>query len=104
MADPDTNKVENRIIILCSRLNLTPQDLSEIQSLIASDLDWEMIIKKANFEGVSPLLYSHLKKYKTRIPENAMKSLKERYIVTTARNIITYRRLTTLLQAIMSQG
>lgn len=104
MADPDTNKVENRIIILCSRLNLTPQDLSGIQSLIASDLDWEMIIKKANFEGVSPLLYSHLKKYKTRIPENAMKSLKERYILITARNISTYRRLTPLLQAINESG
>jgi len=90
----------NRLMILCSRLNLNSQVLSEIESILGLDLDWRKLIKKASDEGVSPLLFHNLKKFQSQIPESAVGQLKEIYILNTARNVHTYRKLKPLLQAI----
>lgn len=90
----------NKFIILCSRLNLNSRDLSEIESLLESDLNWKKIIKKANQEGVTALLYYNLKKYQSRIPQSTMEQLKKIYQINTARNVYTYRKIKPLLQEI----
>ncbi|MFB0564451.1 MAG: nucleotidyltransferase family protein [Candidatus Aminicenantaceae bacterium] len=97
---PATTPMINKLIVLCSRLNFSPQDSSKIEYLLESDSNWEQIIKKAAKEGVAPLLYHNLKKYRGEIPVFAMEQLKRKYQISTARNTYIYKNLKAPLQAI----
>jgi hypothetical protein len=90
----------NRLMILCSRLNPNSRDLSEIENILESELDWKRLLKKAADERVGPLLYHNLKKFKNQIPESAMEGLKKAYYLNTARNNYKYKKLEPLLEAI----
>jgi len=90
----------NKLIILCSRLNPNPKDISEIESLLDADLNWDKLIKKAAIEGVSPLLYRNLKQYHDKVPEEAMQNLRSMYLRNKAHNIYLYTKLKPFLKEI----
>ena len=90
----------NKLIILCSQLNPNAKDLSEIKSLLDEDISWNNLIKKATAEGVSPLLYRNLKKYKDKIPKDSLENLKAMYLRNIARNLYLYAKLKPFLKEI----
>lgn len=92
----------DRLLILCSRPNLGSQALSQIQSLLAPDLDWDKFIKKTSSEGTSPFLFTNLKQFANFIPASILGLLKEIYYTNTARNIYFYENLRPLFQEICS--
>ncbi len=90
----------DKLIILCSRLNPNSKDLSEIKNLLDADVNWNMLIKKAADEKVSPLLYRNLRKYQDKISELAIENLRSMYLRNKARNIYLYTKLKPFLKKI----
>jgi hypothetical protein len=90
----------NKFLILCSRLNLSSEVLSQMESLLESDLNWTELVEKSNEEGVGPLLYRNLRAFKERIPDASKVELRDMYNKNTARNMYLFQKVKPLLQAI----
>jgi hypothetical protein len=51
---------EERALLLTSRLDLRAQERAELELLLASDLDWERLVHKADWHEVAALVAHHL--------------------------------------------
>jgi len=83
----------NTLLILCSRLDLDHHSQSQITKILDSKPDWDQIIKRARQEGVGPLLFHHLKKFKSKIPSESFEHLKSLYVKSAAHGISLLRNI-----------
>src|ERR1700680_2173239 len=59
---PEELTNEYRLLLICARKVLTPQQLYQARSAISGGLDWNVLDRHARDHGLSPLLYSHLER------------------------------------------
>ncbi len=93
-----------RLLVLCSRLDPSPQDLVEINKILEQDPEWDWIENQAEGEGTSPLLYWNLRYFPQGVSEGRLERLKIRFLRNEARNVRLYRRLEPFLDAVRSSG
>jgi hypothetical protein len=93
-----------RLLVLCSRTEPGPETGPEFQALLASGPDWESILKRADEEGVLPLLYWNLRQRPEEVPPGVLERLRASYLRNLARNSQTSRELEPLLRAVRDSG
>lgn len=91
-------------VVLCSRLDLRPDILVQVESRISAGLNWDEVVKKAREDGVAALLFRHLKKYRGRIPDSALDLFKNFYYQNLARNLVFFQKLKPLFNEIEDSG
>ena len=50
---------EEKLLVICARLELTQTQLDELVALLAGPLDWEQVLYKAEWHDLSPLVFHH---------------------------------------------
>jgi len=97
-------EMTNEFIVRCSRSKLKPEQLIDIEKIISSGIDWRSTLSRAAHEGVLPFFSSNLKRYSDRIPENAMRQMKNAYLMNLARNTRMLHKLVPVLSAFDRKG
>ncbi|NOR15643.1 MAG: hypothetical protein GQ544_08065 [Candidatus Aminicenantes bacterium] len=88
----------NSLLIHSARLAPTSLDLSIIEEALSTNLDWDVLLKRAGEEGVAPLLYQNLKSFSEHVPASQWACLKRIYVRNTARNLYIYKKILPLLE------
>lgn len=79
---------EERLLVLCSRLELNLVQLNELEALVSGPLRWDWILHKARWH-LFPLLFRHLQRLENKgsIPSEVMDWLKTAYITSAGRSL-----------------
>ncbi len=80
---------EQNLILLLSRISLSPEAMDAAANMMAAgerSLDFNVVIKLANMNGVSPLLYRNLNNVRG-VPDDVLEKLKSTYLATFGRNV-----------------
>jgi hypothetical protein len=95
---------EVKLLILGSRIKLNPSQKSEFKQILNKDLDWHELLKRAQKENVSPLLYRNLKVYEDKVPDEIVSQLNRIYITNFGRNLYLLNALKPVLDSIENSG
>ena len=97
---------EDRLIRASSRVNADPPERFIIHNTIRDGCNWGYIAKKARDNGVSSLLYLHVKKISgdSSVPNTILEELYEAYCEVTARAILFRTALKDLLKTFANKG
>lgn len=94
---------EFRLLLLCARTRVTPRQRELIQSLACRELDWELILGKAYWHSLTPLLYRNLKALcADRAPPQVLRQLESHYIASAKRNLALTAELIRVLRILES--
>jgi hypothetical protein len=100
---PDADRA-GRLLVRCARAGLKAHDRAEIRRLLDPPPDWESLIRKADVEGVLPLLYWSLRNEPDSVPPDVLERLKVHYLRVLARNAQTARQAGPFLRAVREAG
>ncbi|MGE3910876.1 MAG: nucleotidyltransferase family protein [Chloroflexota bacterium] len=106
-ADPQPDGVapEARLLLLCSRSRLDAQAVAAVRRLLATDLDWQLILRLAQANGVSAMLYWQINALQPAgVPEDVLRHLRDWFFRNAARNLLSQRELLTILSQLESAG
>ncbi|MGH9891867.1 MAG: nucleotidyltransferase domain-containing protein [bacterium] len=79
---------EIELLICCARTHIDPGTSDKIRTLVAKDIDWAYLIRKAWRQGTTPLLYLGLGSTLPRaVPENVLDTLRSSFHANAARNL-----------------
>ena len=96
---------EFRLMVLCARTRLEPQQREHIRALTLKQLDWEFILDKANHHALIPLLYRNLSAFcADRVPAAVIEQLESIYTANAKRNLGLTSELVKLLRNLESAG
>lgn len=90
---------EDKLLLYCSRINLTEDIENKIKEILSEALDWDYIVDHSQNQGIFPLVYWNLSKIKNGnyVPLEIIKSLEKLYYGNLARNMILYEELKNIL-------
>ena len=96
---------EERLLILCARLRLTPEQRDELETLAAAPLSWEQVVHKVRWH-LFPLLFHHLQDLENRdkVPTEVMDWLKNSYVTNVARSLFFQNELRQVLEVLRTRG
>lgn len=90
---------EKKLILDCSRINLSQEKIKEIRECANAISDWQNIFRTATFHGVCPLVYRSLKKAcGNKLPKNVRKQFKSLYLSNAEKNLSISAALLSILQ------
>ncbi|MDR7666855.1 nucleotidyltransferase family protein [Methanosarcina sp. Z-7115] len=97
---------EDRLLLYCSRLNISKEIKYKIEKILNESLDWNYILECSVRQGISPLFYWNLSKIGNGkdVPSEVMKSLQKTYYRNFARNMLLYDELSKVLMAFRGAG
>ncbi|HDH27832.1 MAG TPA: hypothetical protein ENH13_01720, partial [Euryarchaeota archaeon] len=100
------NSVEEEVLLQCTRNAIKQADRGELKKLLSNEnLNWTLILKQANKQGVSPLLYHCLKSFEGElVSDKVLGVLKKNYYATRAKNMALYSELERVLDAFSRKG
>jgi hypothetical protein len=80
---------EEKMLLICARLQLSQGQREELAGLVAASLDWEQVLEKARWHGLTPLVYHHLRHGESggNIPSSVMAEFKHLYLGNAAQNL-----------------
>ena len=88
------NDLEDKLILLCARTKLDREIKDRIKGLLRRKLNWNYLLKKAEKEGLSGLLYYNLKRFDEKnVSQSIIEILEERYFNITSRNLLFLKEL-----------
>ena len=97
---------EERLLLLCARLDLSQAQRNELDSLVGTPLRWEKVLYLAQWHGLTGLVFRHLgelEKWHLAPPE-VRDQLKAAYLANGARNFQARAELIKVLAALESKG
>ena len=86
---------ENKLLLLCARTQLTPQQNNELEVLLKQPLDWQHILDQSATHRLTPLLFYHLKNLE--LPPHIYTILEKTYTYTAFHNMVYLAELNTIL-------
>ncbi len=97
---------ENRLLLYCTKTEISESKLDQIKKLITLPLNWEKVLQSALWHGVAPLAYHNLKDIEESklIPKEVMDSLKSEHHRNLAKNMHLYSELNCILEAFRENG
>ena len=94
---------EFRLLLLCARTRVEPQQRELIRALALKQLDWEFILDKAQSHALIPLLYRNLSEFcADRVPSAVLQQLESVYIANAKRNQVLTAELIKILRILES--
>jgi len=94
---------EFRLLLLCARIRIEPQQRELIRELALKQLDWEFIYDKADSHALIPLLYRNLSEIcADQVPAAIFQRLKSGYMTNAERSQVFTTELITLLRILES--
>ena len=96
---------EERLLIICARLNLDQEQRDALNSLLLGPLNWDQVLYKSQWHNITALVYHHVHPLEAsvRVPPEAMDQLKATYLANVARNIYYQAELRGALNALTAQ-
>ena len=96
---------EEKLISLLSRVELKDNALDQISSLFKENLDWHYLLKKSGEEGVSCLIYQHLRNspFQDYLPPDILESFKNIYYTNARRNAFIYEETKKVLGVLAAE-
>jgi Uncharacterised nucleotidyltransferase len=96
---------EFRLLLLCARTRVEPQQRELIRALDLKDLDWGFILDKARSHALIPLLYRNVSELcADRVPPAVFEQLESAYTTNAERNLVLTSELIKLLRNLESAG
>ena len=78
LVSPPVLGSELTLLLLCSRKELTEEERGQIQTLIATPLDWKVLLNLSHFHNITPLLFHNLCHFRhDGIPQEVFEDLKK---------------------------
>jgi hypothetical protein len=101
----DLPLAEYQLLLHCARTRMDDERVRKIRSLINEGLDWEHLLKIAEWHGMLPLLYWHLgNKLRPEVPFTFLSRLHNDFLINTHHNLFLLSELLTLLGALYECG
>ncbi len=96
--------LEDNLLITCARIDRDDKTRCQLESILASQLDWDYILEKATLHRVAPLLFRSLKETgkNETIPQSVMEKLRGAYYADAFRNMSFYGELSKVLKCLKS--
>ncbi|MEN8106974.1 MAG: nucleotidyltransferase family protein [Pseudomonadota bacterium] len=94
---------EFRLLLLCARTRVEPQQRELIRALALKQLDWEFILGKAYWHSLTPLLFRNLSEFcADRVPSAVLQRLESHYMASAKRNLVLTAELIKVLRILES--
>lgn len=98
-------KIEDQLLLNCSSTKISDERIRKIQNLITRDLDWDYIVKMAQWHRLSYLLYWQLNEIcPEKVPEDVKLKLQEDFNFNAKRNLAILRELVIVLDILQKRG
>ena len=100
-------RVEDELVLLCSRAKTDAETRARIQALTSSpaEVDWDYVYQLARRHSVFPLIYLQLNRAAAaNVPPDQLARLKENYRDNAARNLFLTAELVRILQTFEAAG
>ncbi len=98
-------RAEHELILRCARTRLRPEDAERIRALAGGALDWLLLVETAVRQGVSPLVYWHLKALcADTVPPAFLEFLQISFENTTRQNLSLTAHLFRILEIFEAKG
>jgi hypothetical protein len=99
------NDREMELLIHCARASVEPERADRMRGLAASAINWERLLKLAQRNGLSPLLYFHLNQIcAASVPPKTIESLRDYFQKNSAFSLLLTGELVRLLKAFEENG
>ncbi len=96
---------EDRLILLLARGGFPPHVQGQTLALLSTQLNWDLILKRATAEGVYPLLYRNLQRLGfAGVPKEASTKLEAMYKINAFRNVHLAEELARVLKLLGGAG
>src|ERR1700722_4684385 len=96
---------EEELCLLLARGRLTSEERTRVLQLLASSLQWSLIVQRALSHQVHPLIYRNLRELDfTGVPEQVQAELKGLFLANTLRNQLQSEELARLLDLLAQAG
>jgi hypothetical protein len=97
---------EDKLIIQCARLDMSPERYRIVNDLLTKNLDWDMVIQKANWHRLLLLVSYHLRSQdlSMNVPNLILKRMKNLQYSNLARNMVFQDELSHLLTLFHKEG
>lgn len=99
--------IEDRLLLLCARLELSSIDRIELQHVLShKSLSWDKALNKARLQYLVAFLFHHLNQpeFKPYVPHWAMENLKQAYFRNGLRNRLLQTELCNVLETLQVEG
>lgn len=90
-------EIEDELLILLLHSNPALGMEIKVKNVI-NDVNWGYLLSKASYHGLMSLLYSNLRKYSDKVPEDIMHLLKDYYLINTRKNLLFIGELIRIVQ------
>ena len=99
-------KIEDRLVLSCIKIHLTPKELEQINDLILEIQDWDYLVSTIIDRGIGPLLYTKLSLLNncSQIPDTVKSNLQQAYFKTFSRSAILYEHFRKIAEVFTMQG
>jgi hypothetical protein len=107
VSDELTSRVEDELILLCSRAKVDAETSARIEAITSrpEGVDWDYVYQLARRHSVVPLIYSQLSTAAAaNVPPDQLARLKENYQDNVARNLLLTAELCRILQTFAAAG
>jgi hypothetical protein len=97
---------EERVLLACARVDLSEADQAGLTGLLEQNLDWISVCQAAQWQGLSGLLYYHLRgpRHQAMVPAGVASHLKQVYLTNTARHLRGQAELVRVLHLLDGEG
>ena len=96
---------EGQVLLACARRALGPQERERLREQAAGPLDWELLLRAAEAQGVEPLLCWHLSESAAEAVPGALRErLKARFALHARSNLLLAGELTRILGRLEAAG
>ncbi len=92
---------EERLLVLTSRLVLSPDETGTMRSLLSQPLDWSLLQDRSETLCIRPILFLHLsgEEFRSFVPSHVMAGLEQDYRTQSMKNLRLFGQLSKILKA-----
>src|SRR5689334_3377923 len=99
------DRAENELLLCCARTDASPELVTRLRELAASDVDWDYLMRLARRHSILPLLYRLLERHASElVPSDVLAELKLQYQENHARNTILGAELCRVINLFNDHG
>ena len=95
---------EDKLLLLCARIQLTPEIKSKIIQILQKDLNFAYLTQMASQHKLTPLLYWNLKNFTEYVHEDHLIYLKESFNRNAKKNLLMLGELLKILNSSEKKG
>jgi len=96
---------EERLLVLCARLNLDEEQRAELNTLVEGDLNWELVMDRVQWQ-MATMIFHHLRSLDNPkvVPAKVTDWFKSAYLSNVGRNLFFQAELKKILDALTAAG